>query len=206
MKKERIDYFAYFAAIAGIACDQAELLNNVVKKYKEKDLQKNINTMHALEHEADLKKNEMMAILIKDFLPPIDREDIMSLAELYDSVCDSIDDILLKFYMYNIKKCRKDIEEITDKIKLICTHLKDLSESLRNLKATDILREKVITVNDTEEIGDKLYLEAKRTLFSEKSTSKELIAWNDIYSGLEDCFDSCERVADEVRNVIIKNS
>ena len=206
MKKEKIDYFKHFYKVADLACKQSDLLIKIVEKYDNSKLQENMKDMHTFEHEADLLKANMIAQLIKDFLPVIDREDIMALADLYDTVCDSIDDVLQRFYMYNIKSCRNDVLVICNKINETCLKLRDLTSELKGFKSPENLLKKVVEVNDVEEQGDELYIDATRKLFTSKSQNKDLIAWTNIYSGLEECFDACEGVADEIRNVIIKNS
>ena len=206
MRKEKLDYFEHFYKVSDLAYKQATYFVEVVGGFKNSLLPDNIKKMHEYEHNADRLKGEMIEQLIKDFLPPFDREDIMELADLYDSVCDSIDDVLLKFYMYDVKKCRKDVLEICERIKKITLRLRDLSSSLKGFKTPDNLLQKVVEVNDIEDEGDKLYIEATHTLFKQKVEGQNAVAWNSIYTALEECFDSCEKVADQIRNVIIKNS
>ena len=205
MKKEKIDYFDHFVAVTDLAGKQAELLSRVTDEYDEGKLSEYIREMHVFEHKADQLKNEMIAELIKDFLPPIEREDIMLLADLYDSVCDSIDDVMLRFYMYNIKELRKDVRVIVSSIQKICTELGNLTRELKGFKSTDKLMKMVTIVNDIDDEGDRLSIEATHSLYIEKGNSRNTGAWANIYSCLEECFDSCEKVADEVKTVIIKN-
>lgn len=205
MKKEKIDYFEHFDTVAGIAEKQAELLNRIVENYDESKLDQYIQEMHSLEHNADYLKNQMVTELVRDFLPPIDREDIMMLADLYDSVCDSIDDVLLRIYMYNIREMRDDVQTITQRICKICNELGKLTGELRNFKSNEKLLDLVTAVNDIEEEGDKLYIDATHRLYRDETGIKIISAWTNIYTSLEDCYDSCESVADEIKTVIIKN-
>lgn len=205
MKKEKIDYFEYFVTVVELAVKQAELLDRITENYDAGRIDEYMTEMHTLEHRADQYKYEMIEELVKDFLPPIDREDIMLLAELYDSVCDSIDDVILRLYMYNISGIRNDVQIIVKKIGDICRELGNLTAELKGFKSTDKLIKMVVMVNSIEDEGDRLYMEATYSLYKEKSTSKNIVAWTNIYSCLEECFDSCEKVADEIKTVIIKN-
>ena len=202
----KVDYFTYFNEVADIAYKQAEYLSGVLSDYDHDKLQQEMKRMHALEHQADIKKNEMITELIKDFLPPFDRDDIVSLAELYDTVCDTIDDVLLKFYMYDIKECTEEAKNISKRIVDICQRLKQLTEELKGFRKPDVLIDKVKLVNDIEEEGDILYNNVMHNLFSSDADCRKLICWSTIYTCLEDCFDACENTADLIRNVIIKNS
>ena len=204
---KNIDYFEYFTEISSFACEQAKYLHETLSKYDAEKLQERIKHMHSFEHNADVKKADMIAQLIKEFLPPFDRDDIMTLAELYDTVCDTIDDVLLKFYMYDIKKCTDQAVEISAKIIDICRELHELTIELRGFKRPDALVKKVIMVNSLEDEGDRIYTDVMHSLFAEgRKDAKTLLSWSSIYSGLEDCFDACENTADMIRNIIIKNS
>lgn len=207
MAKEKLNYFDYFYKVSDLAYKQAQLLHEKLSDFDSKKIQETINEMHSTEHQADMLKRDMNEFLIKDFLPPFDRDDIMALSDLYDTVCDTIDEVLLKLYMYNIKKCRSDIGEITKSIVDICNELRDLTSSLNGFKNSQLLIQKVAKVNDIEDVGDKLYIDSVNKLFKDnRLNDKSIVAWNSIYDCLENCFDACENVADEIRNVIIKNS
>ena len=66
--------------------------------------------------------------------------------------------------------------------------------------------EHIIIINTLEEEGDRLYMEAMRNLKRGGADPIELIAWKEIYSSLEDCCDACEKVADAVEEVVMKNT
>lgn len=203
----KLDYFDYFNKIAEFACEQAKFLHKTLKDYDDSKLLNSISTMHDYEHTADLMKNAMIEQLIKEFLPPFDRDDIVSMAELYDTVCDTIDDVLMKFYMYNIKECTPEAVTISSRIVDICQELQDLTRDLKGFKKPDALTEKIIKVNEIEDDGDQMYLEVMHNLFvNTKEDTKSLLSWSNIYSCLEGCFDACENTADLIRNVVIKNS
>ena len=57
-----------------------------------------------MEHSADLKKHAMLDRLVKDFLPPIERNDIVSLSQNIDNVTDEVEEVLLRVYMNNVKE------------------------------------------------------------------------------------------------------
>ena len=207
MAKEKMNYFDYFYKVSELAYEQASFLSETLRNYDYKKIQDSIKVMHDKEHQADMLKKDMIEFLIKDFLPPFDRDDIMAMADLYDNVCDTIDEVLLKMYMFNIKKCRKDVVEIVDAIADTCDKLKGLTYNLNGFKNTQKLLDGIVAVNKAEDVGDHLYLNAVNTLFKETSkNNKTYVAWNNIYDCLENCFDACENAADEVRKVIIKNS
>ena len=46
----------------------------------------------------------MLDRLVKDFLPPIERNDIVSLSQNIDNVTDEVEEVLLRVYMNNVKE------------------------------------------------------------------------------------------------------
>ena len=56
----------------------------------------------------------MREYLIKDFLPPIEREDIAVIINKLDNIEDGIDEIAIDFKILNVKELKKDILEISD--------------------------------------------------------------------------------------------
>ena len=91
--------------------DSAKMLEKIVNEYDYNNLSLYKSEMKKLEHAADMKKHEMMRHLMKEFLPPIDREDISEIAHVLDEICDAIEEVVLLLYMYDIKACRDDVSE-----------------------------------------------------------------------------------------------
>ena len=52
--------------------------------YKRQDV--HLQKMHRIEHEADLRRHEIMTVLAKDSRPPMDREDIVALSNALDDL------------------------------------------------------------------------------------------------------------------------
>jgi predicted phosphate transport protein (TIGR00153 family) len=185
--------------------DSAKMLEKIVNEYDYNNLSLYKSEMKKLEHAADMKKHEMMRHLMKEFLPPIDREDISEIAHVLDEICDAIEEVVLLLYMYDIKACRDDVSEFIIIIKKECEKLSELFRDFENHKRNrDKLLNIIKEVNTIEEDGDRFYINVMKKLFVEKANAKDIVAWRDIYNCLEICCDCCEKVADAVENVIMK--
>ena len=92
------------------ACAAADMLCTVFDHYEPEALPGHIEAMHKIEHSADIAKHGTMEQLVREFLPPIDREDIMELSGTIDDVTDSIEDVLLRLYMFNIRTLRPEAQ------------------------------------------------------------------------------------------------
>lgn len=205
-KKTSYSYFAFFCEMIDCACQASTALNNMFSDFQSKNLRQEADVIHEIEHAADLKKHDMMSQLLREFLPPIDREDIVNISHVLDEIVDLIEEVVLSLYMNDIQKCRPDVQPMVALIIKQCEELQKLMAEFENYKKSDKLRESIIVINTLEEEGDRLYLEAMRNLKLTCSDPFEMIAWRDIYSSLEDCSDACEKVADAVEEVVMKNT
>ena len=205
-KKTSYSYFAFFCEMIDCACQASTALNNMFNDFQSKNLRQEADVIHEIEHAADLKKHDMMSQLLREFLPPIDREDIVNISHVLDEIVDLIEEVVLSLYMNDIQKCRQDVQPMVALIVKQCEELQKLMAEFENYKKSDKLLESIIVINTLEEEGDRLYLEAMRNLKLTCSDPFEMIAWRDIYSSLEDCSDACEKVADAVEEVVMKNT
>ena len=205
-KKTSYSYFAFFCEMIDCACQASTALNNMFSDFQSKNLRQEADVIHEIEHAADLKKHDMMSQLLREFLPPIDREDIVNISHVLDEIVDLIEEVVLSLYMNDIQKCRPDVQPMVALIVKQCEELQKLMAEFENYKKSDKLLESIIVINTLEEEGDRLYIEAMRNLKRGGTDAVELIAWKEIYSSLEDCCDACEKVADAVEEVVMKNT
>ena len=78
--------------------------------------------------------------------------------------------------------------------------------NFKNFKKIDLIKKKIIEVNDLEEQGDRAYEKLMTSLYKDETDSINLIKWTSIYNCLEDAIDFCEQVSDCVEDVILINS
>lgn len=205
-KKENNYYFDAFAKGIFYANDAAALLQDSLDNFSTLNLKKRLDEMHEIEHAGDKIKHEMMERLVKEFLPPIEREDIVELARTIDDVTDAIEDVLLGMYMFHITTFRSEVMEFTKLISRCCAALKDMAQEMPAFHKSTVLKEKIIEINGLEEEGDRLYTAAMRHLYTAETDPLTILSWTTMYDRLEKCCDCCEDVADMVEQVIMKNS
>lgn len=84
--------------------------------------------------------------------------------------------------------------------------MKDLVAEMRRFKRSKTLRERVFTINRIEQEADTMFVDALRTLHTAETDPLRVFAWHEVYAQLEECADACEKVADVIDNVVMKNS
>ncbi len=199
-------YFECFAECVNYANDAAAMLEKVLKDYKPETVQSYLAAMHRIEHTADMVKHRMMDALAKEFLPPIEREDIVELAHKIDNVTDCIEDVLVGMYMYNIQALRPDVEKFTSLIMRCCSSLTAAIFEFPNYRKSSTLMDRLIEINTLEEDGDRLFTDSMHRLFAEETDPVAIIGWDKLYKLFEKCCDCCEDVAELLEEVVLKNS
>lgn len=206
MKKKRLNYFDEFLKEVDYSIECSNLLLKNLKQFDKKNMQENIEEMHRLEHEADRAKHEMMDFLLKDFLPPIEREDITNIAHRIDNVTDYIEEVLINLDICNVDSIEEDSIKCAELLVECCNNVKELLNEFEDFKKSKAIRDKIVEINKLEGDGDHLYAECMKKLYSEKRNAIDIIIWTKIYNCFEKCFDACESIADYVETVIMKNS
>ena len=208
MKKQRSnEYFEGFVSGMESACKAAEYLENLVEHFDSEKLAEQIDEIHVIEHEADINKHKLMQKLAKEFITPIEREDIILLLQQIDNVTDFIEDVVRKMFMYNTKAMRSEALEFAAIIKLCCYESRDALKELPGFQRNSVrLEQAIVKVNDYEEQGDRLYCAAMRRLYCENAEAQDRITWTKLFDWMEACCDACEDVMESVELVVMKNS
>ncbi|RSX53892.1 Phosphate transport regulator [Bifidobacterium goeldii] len=205
-RKNDAFYFDSFTKSVECACQAANLLSDVMHDYDPTRLRKHMDTMHRIEQDADSVRHAMMDELVTAFITPFDREDIAELSHVLDNVTDSIEGVLDRMYYDNVTVIREDSLQMADMIVRACGRLSDLFNELPQFKRSKTLREHVFAINTIETDADHVFIEAMRTLHTTCDDPLQVFAWHDVYRHLEQCADDCERVADTVDSIVVKNS
>ena len=204
-KQER--YYEMFVEMSEFSCQAARLLYEILENFETEKMSGYMEKMHNLEHGGDVLRHELTKLLAKEFITPIEREDIMAMSESIDTVTDKIEDVLQKMYMYNVKTIRQDAVETAKILIEITDSVKAALEEFHNFKKSKTINDYIIEINRLEEVGDKLYMDNTRNVFTDPDiTPLEAFSWSHIFHYMEDVFDACEDTADVVEGVVMKNS
>lgn len=205
-KKKDTDYFEHFRMSAEYASSAAEYLDEILKGFNKESFHDQVTEMHAIEHKADANRHEMIEKLAKEFIPPIEREDIVALAQELDNVVDTIDEVVQFLYMFDVSEIRPDALVFSELIIRSCNALLEAVTEFRRFRSSKTLKGKLIAVNTLESEGDALHSESVLKLFKENAEAKMTLIWLKIYDAFEKCLDACEDAVDIIESVIMKNS
>ncbi len=198
-------YFDAFIELAEYTKQEAILLDDYLQDFDLSYMHDKINEMHAIETKADQMKHEMMDRLAKEFITPIEREDINQLFNEIESVSDMIEDVLIKMHIFCIGEVRPEAIQFSHLLVKSCTILKKMMEEFPNFKRSTVLQDLIIEINDLEEEGDHLYANSIHGMFSSMNDPIDLMRWTETYDRFEKSCDAIEHVAIVVESVVMKN-
>lgn len=206
MKKKEYNYFEAFEKHASYAVTSSELLYQTIKEYPPVNIEGKVREMHNIEHSADLEKHGMMEFLLRDFLPPLEREDIISLSQKIDDVTDAVEDVMIHLNIYNVKKVTKEIQDFAKLVNECCITMYNTLTEFKNFKKSKNLHSMLVEINRLEEEGDSLYADSTKRLFVECKDPIEIMTMTGIIDCFEKCCDAIEDVADDIESIVLKNT
>ena len=197
-------FFDLFYEISDLTCTAAKKLNDLMKNYE--NVGEKIKAIEDIEHACDQKVHDIVRLLNKSFITPIDQEDINELAKKIDNIIDAIEDTAYRFQMFKIQSITSEAVALSDLVVQCTEELKNIMTELRNMKTSKTLVMKVIEVNRIENEGDDIYRKAMMSLFSNGMETIDVIKWKEIYDFIENSIDACEDVANIVEGIVMKNA
>jgi len=206
MAKKDNPYFQDFITMIEFSCQAAEYLEETLQSFNPDTLPQKREDMHKIEHAADEVRHTLMRRLVKEFVPPINREDIIKLSGDLDTITDKIEDILIRIYMYNVKTILPDALLFANIIVRCCRALQQAVVEFPDSRKSKVLVPKIIEVNTIEEEGDAIYVEAVRRLYESGVDPVEKAVWSTLFDLFEDCCDVCEHVADGLGSIVMNNA
>lgn len=169
------------------------------------DLKELSVTLKQYETDGDKLIHELIFMLNKSFMTPIEREDILELAVRMDDVLDGIEGCIAHFEMFSLTEVDdymrdflKYIVKSTDEIVAAMGHL-------TNKKLID-MRDHSILIKDYERKCDDVLRTSIKQLFLHEKDPIRIIQFKDIYEQLEEVADYCQDVANTMDTIIMRNA
>lgn len=206
MARNKNDYFKLIKEQVEYCVEAADLLMEISCNYSASNIPAQKEKMHEIENKADELQHVILTGLAKEFITPIDQEDILRLVQIIDDVTDALDEVVLEFYMYHIEKMPADAPALSKLVNRCVKALYEAIKELKNFKKPALLRKLLVEVNTVESEADVAYVEAIHKLFGSDAESRVLLGSKAVYESLENCCDLCENAADVVEQIIMKNT
>lgn len=171
------------------------------------DLPNQVARITEVEHRGDFIIHEVMDLLPRTLLTPIDGEEIQHLIFSIDDALDSIEETAANVLIYQITEIRDPARKLA---KLISEGTHELHKGIIGLRDKKLYKEvhaHVVEINTVENNADHLLRDAMTELVDCcKENGFELVRWKEIYERLEETTDRIEDAGDVLQRVIIANA
>ena len=161
--------------------------------------------MHDLENEGDTLSHEIMDMLNRTFITPIDREDIFALANQLDDVLDLLNAMAGRMKLYKLDPGDEYFSQFIDIIDQAATALSKAVKHMHDTKRVRRVLDHCIEVNRLENLGDTLREKAISHLFETEKDPIVVIKWKEMYEVAEGTLDNCEHVAKVIESILVKH-
>jgi predicted phosphate transport protein (TIGR00153 family) len=195
------EFFDLFEEAGGNILRAAGLLEEMLLAFPERnELARDILIC---EQDGDRVTHDIIQRLNQTFVTPIDREDIYELASALDDVVDYTEEVSDYLGLYRIEAPMVQSQELA---RVLHACARQIAEAMPRLRGFKDISHYTVEINRLENDGDRIVREAIASLFDNGIDPMVVIRWKDIFERLEEAIDSCERVANILEGIVIKNS
>ncbi len=198
--KER-EFFDLFEEAGANILRAADLLDQMLRGWP--DTANLGRELLICEQEGDRITHDIVNLLNHRFVTPIDREDIYALASALDDVVDFAEEAADYLGLYKIEA---PMEQAQRQAHILLQCARQIAEAMPRLRGFKDISHYTIEINRLENDGDRTVREAIAALFDNGVDPMVVIRWKDIYERLEAAIDACEKVANIIEGIVIKNS
>jgi uncharacterized protein len=198
-------YFDLFDEVGANLAEAARQLLDMVEDFVDPEMK--AKKLVEAEHEGDRLTHAIYSRLNSTFITPFDREDIHALAGQLDDVLDAMEAAADMLVLHRVVE---PLDAVVEQARLIDQAARATVDGMRNLRGLKLepLRAYLVTINELENQGDRLYRRARADLynFNAEHPARYVLIWKDIVEQLEGALDGFEHVANTVETVIIKHA
>ncbi|MGB8644786.1 MAG: DUF47 family protein [Anaerolineae bacterium] len=199
-----VRFYDWFEKATANLLEGARALLDLLENYE--DIERKVDRIIEIEHNGDFIVHEVMHLLPRTLITPIDSTDIQDLIKSIDDAIDSIEDTARRLLIYDVREIKEPARKFA---KIIMSGAQELNEAvvcLRNKQDFNRLHAHIVEMNTLENNGDRVLYDALNELVAHREEIFDLIRWKEIYEYLEATTDRIEDAADVLEGVTIANA
>ncbi|HWI65514.1 MAG TPA: DUF47 family protein [Symbiobacteriaceae bacterium] len=196
----------FFTLLSSAASVISETAAEFARLAEQPDLAGELSpSIKALEKKGDEVTHQIISLLNRLFITPLEREDILSLAVRLDDVTDGLEAAAARIHLFKLRSRNPLFVEFAKVIQAQAVEIAAAVEKLEN-KNLQLIRQHAFKINDLENEGDQLLRRSLEELFDHEKDAVMIIKLKEIYETLESVTDRAEDVANALESVVMKNS
>lgn len=201
--KDRV-FFYHFEASAANVLKMSEDLMAIMAMGPGAQRIAMLERLELAEHANDDLTHTIFTDLARNFITPIDREDIHALAGSLDDVADFILASAKNLELLGVHTPDDTCRELARLVNEGCVIMQEAVQTLRSVQNAYLKTDFVQRINSVENQADEVYDKGIQRLFSEEKDPIELMRKRLIYVDLELATDKCEDVGNVLESIMLK--
>ena len=160
-----------------------------------------------IETEGDLITHEVIDMLNRTFITPIDREDIHRLAGEIDDVCDILQALTDRMELYDLDAMPETLKKMAVLLEESCENMARAITEFPHFRKNSRVTDHCIEIKRIENEADELLKHALVDMFRTRAKDPVyVIKWKEIYETIEFAHDKVSHIANTVEGILVKNA
>jgi predicted phosphate transport protein (TIGR00153 family) len=160
-----------------------------------------------LEHEADEVTHDVLALLHRSFITPLEPGDIRRLAESLDDVLDLLDDASRRIMLYDLQGILPEVRDLARILLEATQTVQSAVGQLRHIqKKNNGIIQACIEIRRLENEGDQVNHEVLARLFKSDFDPFTVLKWKDVIVDVETAIDRCQDVSNVLEGIVLENT
>ena len=169
------------------------------------DGQSMIYNIESCEKKGDKITREVIDLLHKTFITPLDRDDIHQLITRMDDILDLTEDVAQSVYLYDLRTITPEAARLAEICVACGEKVREAVSLLPSMDNATKIRAACVDIDKLESEADHVMRAAMAKLFRDESDVRQVIKLKAIYELLESVTDRCEDVANIIEGIVVEN-
>ncbi|MCC6383849.1 MAG: DUF47 family protein [Bacteroidia bacterium] len=197
-------FFPLFDKAATNLHDGGQAIYQLMLSHPGKERIDLIRKVEDIEHKGDDITHEIFKELGRNFITPLDREDIYQLSTSIDNILDYIYGSSKRIELYQIQEFTPDMIKLAELLSKATEELRRAIFELKNIRKIRNITDSLVRVNSIENHADDIFDNAVAYLFQHEKDAINLIKTKEVLAVLESATDMCEDTANIIESIILK--
>lgn len=201
-----VKFFDWFNKSAENVLEAARLLHQLIAEFDPSTAESRVAQITELEHRGDFIVHEIMDLLSRTFITPLEGDEIRALTSSLDDVVDYTHAAADALLLYKVERPIREAEQLSRLLFQMAEQVAIAVPLLSEKKRLPEVLKYTVEINRLENEADRVLRMGLARLVEERSDWFELFRWKEILQIIEDATDYCEDVADVLGVVVQKNA
>ncbi len=201
---KNVKFFELFKQESAMLEKAAESLMNIFSN--QENIEEECGKIKDLEEECHELVRAINHELYRNFLTPLDREDIHSISRRHHDVINLIKAISIRMGLFNLSKIAEPAKELTSMLNQMVKEIKTLIDGLEKIKDMDAT---VSKIEDMRKQGSTLVRIAYAELYEGPRETPEdvlyIVQWTHIYDLILSAIEKTDLLSTVIEGIILKN-